>query len=437
VGAVAVSLAAKHDATIVVDPSLSDRNLPRGFTPDAKLENALNLLSARVREMAWRRIRVSKNRSAQEAERICAEVRAAAATTIHPLAVESPKQRTLFITSIAAPADSDSKTMYVLYDRSLPSDGMTNQERFVEMQRDMTDLMSGLPPEERPNPMAAWGKVLLSNDKATIERVMTPMHIAGMKMWGQVPPAQRQEMMNDSMQVMNRYGSVASGAADSRKTRTITAPNYRPQLVEIAGRLGKRYDAIFLVEPSLVLGTLPQIPEDSDSIEAALNALIRPLRNVEWRRIYIPRNIEATRSYVNSLAADVRRIEAFGESGMAVNGKESEPAVSVDIISKKLVDKARLSSSGLDGKPVYLLYNRSSSGEADTQSRYERLLTNQMRSLLSMNSDQLGDAMDQAIQSYQSGEGARRSDVMGLPLMAAMMATWFPRAAKEQAGKPF
>jgi hypothetical protein len=429
VGAVVVSLAAKHEVTIVLDPSLSAGSLPQGFTPETTVTRSLDLLSARVKEANWQRIQLPKNATRADAERICAEVRAVVGTTARPFAVEDHSRKRTVIVSGLATSDSESKNIYVIFDRTLPADGLTNSDRFAQMQREMMDLMSGLPPEQRSNPMTAWVRVLQSSDKSTIETELRPMSDAGMKMWNQASPGQRQDMMRDGMQVMSRYGS---GAPNPSGPSANTKHNYRPQLVDIAGRLSKRFDTQILVEPSLNLGTLRQILGEDENIEAALKALVEPLHGVEWRRVYLTKSVEITRAYVNALAADVRRTTGVRETHLSVSQRDAESSVTIK--SVPAMDAPRMSALGLSEKPVYLIYSRFAPMEGDALSQYEHLLASQMRSLMSMNADQLADAMDQAMQSYQNGEAANRLDVMGLPVMAAMMATWMPRAAKEQAG---
>jgi len=279
--------------------------------------------------------------------------------------------------------------------------------------------------------MAAWVRVLQASDKSTLETALRPISDAGMKVWTQASPGQRQDMMRDGMQVMSRYGS---GASNPRGPKADAAHNYRPKLSELAGRLSKQFDVQILLESSMNVGTLPQTVSEAESVEAALKALVQPLRDVEWRRVYLPESIEITQTYTNTLASDVRRTTSFRESHLYVNAKAPESSSSIQTLPA--IDASKLSAARLSDKPVYLLYSRYAE-QGSAESRYERLLANQMRSLLSMNADQLGDAMEQAMQTYQDGEAGKRLDVMGLPVMAAMMATWMPRAAKEQAsGKP-
>ncbi len=305
-------------------------------------------------------------------------------------------------------------------------------------------MSSGLPPEQRPNPMMAWVQAVQSTDKDTLERVFTPMAAAGTKIWNRMPAEQRDGMMRDSMQVMQRFGSGQPKPSGGRRPDPAAPANYKPQLDAIARKLGVEYDAMVVVEPSLILFAAPARPATPAAntrpadLQSTLDSLTSEIHALEWRRVYLPAGTVLTRGFTDKLAMEVRRVDALKDAGLTVMPQANTPGRTLEQFNNfgDSVGAARsLSSAGLGARPIYLIFRRLGDEEGALSARYASLLKRQMEMLLSMNADQLGEVLDQAIQTYQSADGSAKMDVMGLPSMAAMMAIWFPRAAKERAGR--
>jgi hypothetical protein len=76
-------------------------------------------------------------------------------------------------------------------------------------------------------------------------------------------------------------------------------------------------------------------------------------------------------------------------------------------------------------------------GVKSPRARLENLLRRQMERMVRMSPEEVSEVMEKAIGRYQSaGSGGGRERIMALPVMAGMMATWFPQAAKEGTLKP-
>jgi len=54
--------------------------------------------------------------------------------------------------------------------------------------------------------------------------------------------------------------------------------------------------------------------------------------------------------------------------------------------------------------------------------------------MLAMEGNQIAQVMGQGVQSWQNLDADGRERMMGLPIMAGMMATWLPIRAKELKG---
>ena len=86
---------------------------------------------------------------------------------------------------------------------------------------------------------------------------------------------------------------------------------------------------------------------------------------------------------------------------------------------------------------VYIILGATDHRSMSVHERMSDLLRRQMERLVRMSPDEVTRTMSDAIQSYQSaGTPERRERIMALPVMAGMMATWFPQAAKEGLLKP-
>jgi hypothetical protein len=83
---------------------------------------------------------------------------------------------------------------------------------------------------------------------------------------------------------------------------------------------------------------------------------------------------------------------------------------------------------------VYLLYAIQGEKESGlpVEQRLEKMQVEQLERLLSMNSSQLTQVMTDILTQYAGATGDTQSQIMRLPVMALLMATWFPQKAKEE-----
>ena len=84
-------------------------------------------------------------------------------------------------------------------------------------------------------------------------------------------------------------------------------------------------------------------------------------------------------------------------------------------------------------QPVYLLYSMTPAAHGGTPlERFADLQRRQIGLMLQMSPDQMAHSMKQVIRTFQAADDVTRARLMGLPVMAGMMAVWFPQEAKER-----
>jgi hypothetical protein len=92
-----------------------------------------------------------------------------------------------------------------------------------------------------------------------------------------------------------------------------------------------------------------------------------------------------------------------------------------------------MKAGGFQDQPIYLLYSTTpGAGGGTLLARFADLQRRQIGLMLQMSPDQMSHSMDQVIRTFQSADDDTRARLMGLPVMAGMMAVWFPREAKER-----
>ena len=111
----------------------------------------------------------------------------------------------------------------------------------------------------------------------------------------------------------------------------------------------------------------------------------------------------------------------------------SDRTTALSFVRNKLPKEQALSSE-LSRKPVYVIHATGANAGLTPGLRYADLQWQQMNLMMQMGPDQLKDAMEGAIRKYQGMDAGSRGNVIGLPVVAGMMAIWFPRAAKENGG---
>jgi hypothetical protein len=165
---------------------------------------------------------------------------------------------------------------------------------------------------------------------------------------------------------------------------------------------------------------------------------VAPQPGVAWRRLYLP---EAQLKHLQraetaaALAAAVRTLEGLACGSHVVENAATRRATL--FLPGTKVSAAELKAEELGARPVYLLYSTAPAAVGGTPAeRFGDLQRRQMALLLQMDPGQMAASMEQLIRTFDGADATARARLMGLPVAAAMMAVWFPRAAKERQGPP-
>lgn len=274
---------------------------------------------------------------------------------------------------------------------------------------------------------------------AQLEAMMTQVHVAGMRQWEATPADQRNEMMQSAIGLIGRLQSGPPPPAGDRRpgaaTRPPAIPNRLPELREAARTLSQRYGTPFLVDPEIYLIARPRLPEPELAADEAGAALAGAVHGVAFRALYLPNAVRDDLEHLDvaRLAGGVRELMAAPSATSLFEDGSGPPLLLRGNLRKPYEIDAELDRSGFSRRIVYLFYSTTASGRGATYvERLADLQRQQMRLLLKMSPDQLSGLMEQQLQTYQAADPQTRNNILSLPVMAWMMATWMPRAAKER-----
>jgi hypothetical protein len=458
-GEVARHLADRFGARITVDPGILVTTPLRAPDEAPSIEPALTALAKSLRGVAWRRL----YRPESQKEMLPpAEAMAAAARTLDPLDCGSlimvdPTSRRATVYLKDAPAAPSRGTprekwglrdgpIYLIYSTAATADGRGPERQIADLQRQQLEIDA--PEEQQALAMLQTVQLIQSLAPEQAEQLMRRTAGAGMRVWESTSPDQRAAMIQQSFRLMQRFGGPPAGAgaagatgaarsAQPRRAPTPPAPaNHAGELRTLAAVLAARDDATLLLDPELFLALPPASPPADLPIEEALRTMTAPLSGIAWRKLYLTdaqlKSVKRT-SGTEKLVAAVRALEHLESGDLALEDAATgsvitylkNPPLSPSLDTERAAWK-------LNDRPVYLLYSTTPAARGGTLlERFAHLQRQQMALMLRMSLDQMANAMEQVLQAYPSADPARQMRLMGLPVMAGMMATWFPRAAKE------
>jgi hypothetical protein len=454
---VARHLADRFGARIIVDPGILVTTPPRAPEQAPSIEPALTALAKSLRGAAWRRL----YRPASQKEMLPpAEALAAAARTLDPLdcgslIVADPTSRRATVYLKDAPAAPSRGTprekwglrdgpIYLIYSTAATGDGRAPERQIADLQRQQLEIDA--PEEQQALAMLQTVQLIQSLAPEKAEQLMRRTAEAGMRVWESTSPDQRAAMIQQSFRMMQRFGGPPAGAAGAdgaarsaqpRRAPTPTAPaNHAGELRALAAALAARDDATLLLDPELFLALPPTSPPADLPIEEALQTMTAPLSGIAWRKLYLTdaqlKTVKRAPG-TEKLVAAVRALEHLESGDLALEDAATgsvttylkNPPLSPSFDTERAAWK-------LSDRPVYLLYSTTPAARGGTLlERFAHLQRQQMALMLRMSPDEMANAMEQIRQAYPSADPARQIRLMGLPVMAGMMATWFPRAAKE------
>jgi hypothetical protein len=296
--------------------------------------------------------------------------------------------------------------------------------------------MDSLSPEAIPNPMRAWAEALRGLDQDRMMQVVEHLAKAGDTLWESTPPEQRGEMLRDSMTVAKTYGGGLMAVPEAQdRPPSRAARNYLPELKAIALRLAEERKIRILVDPALFVSAAPVLPKASLSIDDALTSLAWGSDGLTWRRVHLAQP-EAGLPDAAELSAEVRLFEGAGHEDLTAE-RGTPKGVALSRFRDPQQTRAMVERLGDDRRTVHLLYGATDHRGMAPSDRLADLQRRQMSRMVRMSPEAAAGTMANAIQSYRSaGTHTHRERIMALPVMAGMMAAWFPRAAKEGALNP-
>jgi hypothetical protein len=267
--------------------------------------------------------------------------------------------------------------------------------------------------------------------KDVIENALGPLHAAGMHAWESTPPEERQRLMNDSMPVIQRL-------MDKAMSKTMPAPrpagpaDHGPELQRVLRELSGRLGASCLAEPELLVAERPRRPAAEKTTEA-LDELVSGLPGIGWREVSLP-EAEGQRlgrpGALGKLAASVRFLDGLEWGTVMVEDPAARQLTTFRAVPVKQGEPDERVASF---QRLYLLYSLIPSASRGTlDQRLDDLQARQFEVMGRMTQVELTHAIEGVVRQYGGADATSRKRMIGLPLTAMLLGTWFPRQAKEK-----
>jgi hypothetical protein len=439
---IAKGLSEQYDCTILVDPDVALRSRPLSPGAYASVTDAITTLVTPHRDLACRRVYLPASDATPLPAKLAAWARSLDRVDIAGVAVEDrdKDRETLLLKDL--PVDSGlterwesaqgrRKPLYLLYSRSAAGDGKTAAERLADMEAEQLKLMERLGPEQRANPMLQTMALLQELEPAIMQEFVGRVSTAGGQSWERTPPDQRKEMIADAMKVGQTYAGRPGEAPKQRPSI-----RYITELKRIAQELGRKSGVKVVIDPAIYLVAQPAEPPQDAKLETALDEVVKPLEGVRWRMLLLPLRAGPEGGPISvapgKLAQAVREMSTFEQKALALVDPNTRRATTF-AQGQPALSALKRDEQGpaFSPDPVYLIYASDLTAPGSAELRYADLQRRQLEMMVQMSSEDLAQAMDQGIQRYLNQPADKRTSTMGLPMMAGMMAVWFPRAAKE------
>jgi hypothetical protein len=442
------AVARRYSVDLLVDPAIGPMTALHDPGQVASIEEALGRITAAGTDLKWRRITLPPDARGllPEPGQLAAVARSMDAVRCGGVAVVERKEpRTVLLRSGEPRTDADERKafglrampVYLLYRATEPEEGAAAQARLSRLQSEQVGMDA--PDGQQALAMVQTMMLLKNYPPAQLEAMMTQVHVAGMRQWEATPADQRNEMMQSAIGLLSRLAPGPQAPMGGQRTgeapRPPVVPNHLSELREAARTLSRRYGAPFLVDPEIYLTSHPRLPEPELAADGAGAALSGSVHGVAFRALYLPKSVRDDLEHfdVARLAAGVRELTTAPPVTSLFEDGAGPPLLLRGDLRKPQEIDAELERSGFSRQLVYLFYSTTPSGRGATYvERLADLQRQQMRLLLKMNPDQLSGLMEQQLQTYQAADPQTRNSILSLPVMAWMMATWMPRAAKER-----
>jgi hypothetical protein len=441
----AAALAHRHEVMVLVDPAIEPAAVPRAPAAAASAAEAVAALAGSLKEVAWREAYLPRERAAAlTPARIAAAARALDRLEPAALAVETLADgRALLFQRERAAADPiaaavhagrlGDRPVYLLYSTTAAADGRAAAEQLVDLQRQQLDLMLRVPPEQLPNPALQGMQLFSALPPAAQQQYAERLLAAGDQLWEGTPPARRRELVQAAQQTFATFGAGAGQGAAPPAIR-----NRLPELQRAAAALARRARARVLVDPGIFITAAPGASAPDAPLAAAVAAVAAPLPGVAAARLFLRPPGRSRPPAAAPLAAAVRTLLALERGSLVLEAPAAPRATLLAAAAEPDRLLAEREARGFEPTPLYLFYSTDTTADRPLPLA-ERLATvqrGQLALLLRMNPDELRQSMEAGTAAFQSPDPAVRARAMALPAVAAMMAIWFPRAAKDGFGAP-
>jgi hypothetical protein len=204
----------------------------------------------------------------------------------------------------------------------------------------------------------------------------------------------------------------------------------------LAAALTDRYGAPFLIDPALLLPASPALPSAELPVDEALAVLLSRLPGAAGRRVYLPVAPEKRRPSAEKLAEAARGLDELAPFSLLIESPAAKRAT-LYLKDQPAAALSRLTEQGrLSDQPLYLLYSIAPAARGATpEEQAADLQRQQIGLLLRMSPEQMAQTAEPVIRAFSGADPETQARLMSLPAMAALMAVWMPRAAKER-GQP-
>src|SRR5258708_35367823 len=172
--------------------------------------------------------------------------------------------------------------------------------------------------------------------------------------------------------------------------------NYFSALKDITDALSTKFNVKVVADPAIFVSVKPVTPNNSTSINTALDSLTSQLKKISWRKIYLTQNTGAVLPPAEKLAASIRAMEMVEQSGIVLEN----PAVRKASTLIKNFDvpanfEAELKAQEFNPSGAYVLYSTApgADGSKSMEDRYFDLQKEQMDIMMQMYLDQMSAAM--------------------------------------------
>lgn len=204
--------------------------------------------------------------------------------------------------------------------------------------------------------------------------------------------------------------------------RPANHPNFLTDFRATAEAVGKRYDVRVVVDPAIFVGVRSKMPAPDLTVDKAMDALVAEGKNIAWRRVYLTKAAAAALPAADKLAESVRALDKVQQTGLVMENPLTKRATTV-VKDWPVTDTFAndLTSNQFSATPVYVIYAPVASEEGrSAKERLAELQKESMDLMMSMDPQELSDAMGSMMQTVMNMDPQTRARFMGMQMQAGM-----------------